>query len=269
MPKNLIYTVAFDAEGYRGARTMAKILVSSLLRTMWSGDIIVFSNSPIPMFPVGRPGLQEVYCKQPTWKIDQPNNVTECLNKSLEWRFKSHHLIETKGYDKIIYLDCDCLCLRNLDHLFANDWDVLVQREKGRSIQDRVFSGYLSNKELSELSCDGINAGTIAVKASLFHEFMKSWQKAYEASPSQHEEFRDQTALNRLILDLDLRVKDFERGEVCFPFHIDTHYRDFRDAALLHMVGEGQREKIDFAFAFYMAAFFNDGQGVFLDFLEM
>jgi len=31
MGKNLIYTVAFDPIGSRGARTMAKLLVSSLL----------------------------------------------------------------------------------------------------------------------------------------------------------------------------------------------------------------------------------------------
>ena len=248
---------------------MAKMLVSSLLRTMWSGDIIVFTNQELPLFPVGRPGLREIFCEQPQWNSHDPDDIQECLRNALEWRFKSHHLIDETKYEKIAYFDCDCVCLRNIDHLFVNNRDVLIQEERGRPIQDDVFSGYLTPEEISTLRRDGINAGSIAIKASLFHDFMEEWQKIYEAEPRQHSEFRDQTALNRLLLDSKINIGKFERGEICFPFHLDTRYQDFKDAALLHMVGEGQKEKIDFAFAQYMAAFFNDGHGVFLDFLEM
>lgn len=39
--RNLVYTVAIDRPGQTGHRNMAKMLVSSLLRTRFSGDIMV------------------------------------------------------------------------------------------------------------------------------------------------------------------------------------------------------------------------------------
>jgi hypothetical protein len=37
------------------------MLVSSLLRTYFTGDIVVFRNSPNPLFLVERKGLEEIY----------------------------------------------------------------------------------------------------------------------------------------------------------------------------------------------------------------
>jgi len=269
MKKNLIYTVAFDAEGYRGARMMVKLLTSSLLKTMWSGDIIVFRNDHIPLFPVGRPGLKEVLCEVDQWDATDSEDINHCLLEALQWRFKARHYIDDSHYNYICYLDCDCLALRNLDHLFQSTADVLIQRERGRAIQDAVFAGYLSNDELNMLTLDGVNAGSIAMKGSIFQHFTEKWEEVFESEPLQHKRFRDQTALNRLLLDSDFNVRSFEKGEIRFPFHIDSRYQDYRESALVHLVGEGQKEKIDFAFAFYMSAFYNDGNGFLLDLLEI
>lgn len=269
MKKNLIYLVAFDAHGHQGARVMAKLLVSSLLKSLWSGDIMVFRNHPTPLFPVGRPGLTEVYCETKPWKAHNPEDVEDCLLESLKWRFLAREQIDSSQYDFICYLDSDCLALRNVDHLFDQEADVLIQRERGRRIDDPVFNGYLTEEERRLLKVDGINAGTIAVRGSCFQELMRNWEKVYLSEPPVHDRFRDQTALNRLLLDTSLKVSPFERGEIRFPFHLDLSYSDFRPAAILHMVGKGQKEKIDLAFAFYMSTYYNDGQGLFLDFLEV
>ena len=57
--KLLIYTVAYDLPGWRGSRTMCKLLCSSLLRGFWSGEILVLRNFAQPLFPVERKGLEE------------------------------------------------------------------------------------------------------------------------------------------------------------------------------------------------------------------
>ena len=98
---------------------------------------------------------------------------------------------------------------------------------------------------------------------------MTQWEKIYHLEPPQHDRFRDQTALNRLLLDSPLQIRSFEREEIMFPFHLDREYLNFRKAALIHLVGEGQQEKIDLAFALYMTCFYNDQGGLFLDFLEI
>src|SRR5690606_33082719 len=110
--------------------------------------------------------------------------------------------------------------LRDVEHLFAGDADLLVQPERGRSMRDSaVFNGYLDLEEAGDppprsrngwLGRDGINAGTFAVRGEKFAEVMAEWRHIYESGPPRHADFRDQTAFNRLLLDTDLRVKPFE-----------------------------------------------------------
>ncbi|MEZ5301895.1 MAG: hypothetical protein R3F11_14795 [Verrucomicrobiales bacterium] len=57
-----IYTIAFDAPGYALAqRAMAKLLASSLLRTFFDGEILIFRNSPAPIFAIERERVDEIY----------------------------------------------------------------------------------------------------------------------------------------------------------------------------------------------------------------
>jgi hypothetical protein len=63
--KNLVYTIAFDAPNSESYRFLGKMLASSLLRTFFTGDIMVFRNSPAPLFLVERKGLEEVYLETP------------------------------------------------------------------------------------------------------------------------------------------------------------------------------------------------------------
>ena len=62
---NLIYTGVFDPPGSEGCRILAKMLVSSLLRTGFYGDILVFRNSEAPLFLVERKGLEECTIETP------------------------------------------------------------------------------------------------------------------------------------------------------------------------------------------------------------
>ncbi len=48
--KNLIYTIAFDSPNTEGYRFLGKMLASSLLRTFFTGDVVVFRNTPMPLF---------------------------------------------------------------------------------------------------------------------------------------------------------------------------------------------------------------------------
>ena len=65
---NLAYTIAFDPPGSPGHRMMAKMLASSLLRTYFGGDILIFRNSPDPLFRVERKWLEEIYQRCPRFE---------------------------------------------------------------------------------------------------------------------------------------------------------------------------------------------------------
>jgi hypothetical protein len=57
---NLIYTMALEQAGTPGHRMLGKLLASSLLRTFFDGDMVIFKNSDVPDFQVERRGLAEV-----------------------------------------------------------------------------------------------------------------------------------------------------------------------------------------------------------------
>lgn len=265
-PRVLAYLAAFDPKGLQYSHQMAKLLVASLLRSHFTGEILVFRNRPKPLFQVPRVGVQEVYISTPPW--DGEKGGDECLAEVLSWRFRARDLINTDQHDVITYLDNDCLALRNIDHLFVGDWDLLYQPERGRPIKDEVFNGYLEDEELKNLQGNGINAGTFAVRSEHYHAVTEYWEEIFERDPTQHDRFRDQTAWNRLLLDTSLKKVAFERSEIAFPFHLDPDYREYRKAALLHMVGGTASEKLAFAMGQFMSTYFHDEYGVYLDLIE-
>jgi hypothetical protein len=273
---NLIYTVAFDPPGWRGGRTMAKLLCSSLLRQFWSGEIVVFRNSPQPLFPVERKGLEEVFVETP--EVGQGKGAGErCLKAALEYRFRAAEMLDPSRYEWMAYVDADCLALRNLDHLFAGGADILVQPEAGRNMMhSHVFNGYFPPDEPLQpnrnqwllATGDGVNAGTLAVRARHYFAVMEQWREIFESTPPRHSEMRDQTAWNRFLFETELRARPFERGEIMFPFHLDKGFLDYKQAALLHFVGGAQSDKIDLAFALHLMRTYGDTGGLFLDLLE-
>ena len=256
---------------------MSKLLCSSLLRGFWSGEILVIRNFAQPLFPVERKGLSEIYIETPDFGKGEEAGK-RCLKAALESRFLAGQWITNpEQYDWICYLDADCLALRDVEHLFAGDADLLVQPERGRNVfSDMVFNGYLeggaggvsARGRNSWLGRDGINAGTFAVRGNKFEEVMQEWKRIHDSQPVRHKEFRDQTAFNKLLLETELRVKPFERGEIMFPFHLDKGFLDYRDAALLHFVGGKQKDKIDLSFALHMMRTYGEEGGLFLDLLE-
>jgi hypothetical protein len=228
------------------------------------------------LFPVERRGLEEVFVETP--EVGQGKGAGErCLQAALEYRFRAAEMLDPSRYEWLAYLDADCLALRNLDHLFTGEADILVQPEAGRSMRDsHVFNGYLPlgdpcvphRNHWLAASGDGVNAGTFAVRGRHYASVMQQWLEIFERTPPRHAEMRDQTAWNRLLLDTDLRARPFERGEIMFPFHLDKGFLDYKQAALLHFVGGEQSDKIDLAFALHLMRTYGDPGGLFFDLLE-
>ena len=77
MGRHLVYTLALDMGGATAHRNMAKLLVSSLLRTRFDGDIVVFHNSPHPLFMVPRKGVREVALQSRRKYLKTPVSVRE------------------------------------------------------------------------------------------------------------------------------------------------------------------------------------------------
>ena len=284
---NLVYTVAFDAPESETYRFLGKMLASSLVRTYFTGDIVVFRNSPAPLFLVERKGLHEVY-------LDTPQVVGQAgAEAAWCWKYKAARLIEhPEQYDKILFLDCDCLALRNLDELLEGDWDIRYQPERGTRMEGRKYNAFLTEEEMKLGSRrEGVNSGTLAVRGCYFHEVMRRWQEIDEGETQRDSGFRDQASWNALLLREEarelagaqegindacsgpgllppLKIEPFPAGEVQFPGYLDPAYQSYSKAALTHNIWPDTKEKIEFTFGLYMRTFFCDPTGLFFSMLE-
>ena len=269
--KILAYTVAFDHSGFGGSRQMAHMLASSISRAYLNGELFIIRNSEDPIFQIERKGVEEIYVPTPDLN-DDDQRLADLANA---WKFRSRvQLTEdlVSNYDVVMFIDADCLVLRNMDHLFAgDDWDILYQTEPGRMISDPVFRAYLTEEE-KRSSRFGINAGTWATRAEIFHEVTGVWESLMRKTPKGDSRWRDQAAWNRLILDskdYGWRAKPFESYEIQFPLHLNLDWKHYQNAALVHCVGGDTLEKLKFMFGMYMQTYFHDSHNTVISLLDM
>lgn len=275
---NLVYTVAFDSPGSESYRFLGKMLASSLVRTFFTGDIVIFRNSAAPLFLVERKGLDEMYLETP------PMSGQAGAERAWCWKYKVAELIECpEQYDKILFLDCDSLALRNIDHLLEGNWDIRYQPERGQRGDGPSFNAFMTDDELAFAATrDGVNSGTLAIRGNRFHEVMRLWEEIDESETVRETRFRDQASWNALLLRLEelakattttaenpLVIEEFPVGEVQFPGYLDPSYQSYSKAALTHNIMPDTKEKIEFTFGLYMRTFFCDPTGLFFSMLEM
>lgn len=276
--KNLVYTVAFDSPASESYRFLGKMLASSLVRTFFTGDFVVYRNSAAPLYLVERKRLDEVYLETPAMSRQLGAERAWC------WKYKVAELIEKpEQYDKILFLDCDSLALRNIDHLLEGDWDIRYQPERDKPMNGGSFNAFLADEEMQKAALrKGANSGTLAVRGSKFQEVMRRWEEIDESDPLRDSGFRDQASWNALLLregaggslgstsvSLPLKIEEFPVGEVQFPGYLDPRFQDYRKAALTHNILPDTKQKIEFTFGLYMRTFFCDPSGLFFSLLEM
>jgi len=260
--RNLVYTIAFDPPGSSGHRALAKMLVSSLLKTYFTGDIVVFRNTEAPLFLVERKGLEEIY-------IETPEPPGGWVALAMCWKYRAAAEIDATRYDKILFLDGDCLALRNIDHLLEGDWDIAYKPETGLPVHHAQFNSFLTEEEMATLRCDGINAGTFAVRGSRYQEVMRAWEQIHTSTPSRRRACSDQASWNRLLLDTSLKTVAFPESELQFPMYQHPRFGSYHKAALTHNLGGTLSEKVHFTFGLYMQNFYCDPSALFLQFLEI
>jgi hypothetical protein len=268
---NLVYMVVIDGPDAEGQRFLAKMLISSLLRTCFNGDIVVFRNSETPLFLVERKGLEEVFIETPVLEGDARAFDAWC------WKYRAAELLDVRGYDKVLFLDADCLALRTIDHLLEGDWGVRYQPEKGMPGDGSCYNASYTEEEMAIAKERlPVNSGTLAIRAEVFQEVMQRWQEIDEAPRYRQTGFWDQASWNALLLRHTSErpesgkwlAEPFPTGEVQFPMYLDLDYKRYSQAALTHNCGMDTLGKIQFTFGLYMRTFFCDPTGLFFSMLE-
>jgi hypothetical protein len=243
---------------------MAKMLVLSLLRTGFDGDIVVLKNSPDPLFLVARKGVREVL-------IDVGDSgALDYWDHVQAWKFRVHGLLDVRGYDKVMFLDADHMALGDVTPLLEGNWDLGFYREPGTTIEHPNYHCFFSKSETRGCKDQGANAGMFAVRASRYHAVMKEWERIFEGPAKREKYFTDQAALNRLIKDTSRRTRQFTREEVAYPFSHDPLPQKYFSAKLVHLAGSTELdEKLRFMFGLYLNTYFFDPGALLMQMMEM
>jgi len=249
LPPNLCYTLALDRPGQDFHRRMTRLLVTSLLLTQWHGKIMVFRNHPRPVLPEGHPAVTEVL-------LDLL--PSEDFHETVSWKYRVKDQLDLTGIAKVLFVDCDCLALRSINHLMLGSWDIYTAPEPGR-LTEYPFNGYLTEEEMQSLrALPGLNSGNWGVRASRYKEVMAAWEAIDRSKRLRGTTNQNQHSWNRLILDTPLRHRHFARGELQFPFLHGAHYLSYRRAALVHACDRSAKEKLSLLFGLWMDVFGRD-----------
>ena len=249
--KNLIYTVAFDvpdAPPYH--QIMAKMLVSSIVRTGFNGDVLILTNSPTRIFEYRRPRVSEMSFD--TSKL----RAHELRMEAQRFKFTAHKYVKAKAYEKIMFVDCDCLFMNSPDALFQSEADIAFCEEIFAQITSETSNAYLSDAEMRTLARPAINSGVWWIRREHFKEVLTEWQRI-DQSPAQRAKWcGDQPAFVRLILDTPLRASPFKHGQgVGFPFVDKKCVHELDDAVVLHFCVQETPKKLPHIYSTYMRKF--------------
>ena len=252
MPRRLIYTIAFDTPNAPVHQLMAKMLVSSIFRTGFDGDVLVFTNQESRVFEFGRKRLKEV-------RIDIDATADDFYYRAQTFKYHARHFFKASAYSEVIFIDVDCLCLQNPILLKADGADIRYATEPFGKLADPGYNAYLTTKEKKSFAKKdrrGINSGTFTVRGAIFDKVMKAWEKVDSEDPCCSERITgDQPAWVRVILDTKYKAVPYTDGALRFPLWERTIGGEIDAAILLHYCGAIPSTKVSHLAGNYLRRF--------------
>ena len=233
--KALIYTQAFDRGPVPRHRWMVQLMIASLRRSGYAGDVMIFTDSEEPLYARCPLGVEQV-------RIDLPPeaNGTGAMMRA---KYLAGCLLP-RGYDWIGYIDDDCIVLRNpIEHLPA-DAAVVYAEEPWHPLSYPFFNAYLTDSEMAA-ERPGINAGVWFLRGDGAHDFLRAWAENDARSPLREKVCQEQPAFARTVLDCGARARAFG-GDFRIVYPDCTEYRMAEQlrAGLVHFAAITTEEKL-------------------------
>lgn len=248
---SLIYTIAFDAPGKPFHQLMAKMLVSSIFRTGWSGDVLVITNSEHRVYENGRERLEEV-------SLDSTRVQGNLGLEAMKLKFGAGEFFDPSKYEWVMFVDCDCLFMQNPERLLNGNADILYATEPFTLMSDVYSNAYLTEAEIAaakEAGKPGLNSGTLAVRASAYKEVMREWSRVYHL-PRTHNVCHDQTSWARMVLDAGAKAEPFaEWVGIHYPLVETVDPGKMFQGTLYHFLGTKAVHKLAHIYGHYMRRF--------------
>ena len=254
MPRLLVTPSIEVAQDGKSLGT-TKCFVSSLLRSLFSGQIGVLRNQELPLFRVERSAVTEVFLPAALTERSGPAK----RRASREFLFGMGDQLKPEPRQWVIVADAASLALRNLDHLIPPD-------VPGPHAPPEV-DFYWARAGKDEISNQTATPGLWAVRGEhlllVLGRWKEVWSGAQEADGASEEE-----VWSRVVRDLPLKKRAFERGEVVAPRMGGLDWEAVNNAAFVTVPDWPEKEAWKFLQALYFGTYLGDETGMMLNILE-
>lgn len=234
---------------------LTKGLVSSLLRSLFSGQISVIRDKCVPLFRVERAALAEVSlsdCVPGGSSFGSrhfANDLLAIISKSVN--------LEPRRWVTVALLGS--LALRNVDHLIRPDLPGPYAPEEVDFYWARAGKDVISN----QTATPGLWAVRREYLPLVLERWKDAWSKELGAESANEEEI-----WTRVVQELPLRKRTFEKGEVVAPRIGAVDWEAVSNAAFVTVPDWPEKEAWKFLQALYFGTYLGDETGLMLNILE-
>lgn len=229
--------------------------MSSLLRSLFGGDLEVYSNSNRPLFKIERRIVKEVFV-----------NLTIPDDSSAPTRQETHSFISIladspslRENQWVVVADAAGLALRNIDHL--------IPKYSSDSHSPREIDLYWTRFHggSQKFGVEAASPGLWAVRAEHLPLVIDRLEKTLN---TEHEAKGTEEIWTKVVKDLPLRKRPFETGEVYAPPIGAVDWEVLSSAAFVTVPGWPRIEQLRFLQALYFGTYFGDDTGLMLNILD-
>ena len=251
-----LFTPSFETAKYPNP-TIPKILVSSLSRSLFSGSIHVFRNHERSLFKVERRQIEEVFESKARREQPAPNERSE----SREFFLGLGKQVKPEPRQWVIFADAAGLALRNIDHLIPADSKAAHAPAEVDFHWTKVVNRNHGGREVSA------SPGLWAVRGEYLPMVLERWKSAW-SELGEDAKLDEAAVWSRVVRDLPLRKKPFEKGEVYAPQIGSVDWEAVSHAAFVTVADWPEDEQRKFLQALYFGTYFGDETGIMLNILE-
>lgn len=231
--KSLIYTIALDPPDSDYHQFMVRLLVSSITSSGFDGDVLVITNSKERLFKAKRIRIREV--SLPPSITEQQSFATTV--KSL--RYRASKYFNPLSYDKIMYVDCDCLFIRNPATLLAYHFDLMYSQDSWKRLSSPWHLLPLAIRASDTFVGSGPNDGFWWVRAGIYNKLMAHVERAMLQTvrelPSNTDLFS--VAWTQVLIETSYQIAPIPLNSIRSPEMEKLTLGQLDKATLLHFTG--------------------------------
>jgi len=233
MSRDLVYLVAIGSVEPRFLRAVDWCVTSLRRWGRYAGDMAVVTDQPEAMPGAVREEARVVGVDES--QMRDPAHGRNDYERYLIGRLCVHRLLDVAAYDRVLYVDCDVLAIRDVAPLL-DGLDCFRYSREFQPMSAPMYNACLSDAELADARWRrGINSGVFAAPGSHLGECLDRWKALLDGHPRGHA--YDQPALNALVLRGLIRARPLPAFSVGYPVLADftEHFRP--QTCLLHYCG--------------------------------